>query len=177
MDASGGAFRAPGVVEKTGSRFRKLLDSDVRIGGDSKLIVSGAGSPVFGDAPVPFVLKRAEFLKALSSAKPMVAGCYSPRKSASGTPLIFSFPELSGLAPSPDRSLAHLAEIDGKVFLVVLGIAGLNRDGDAVIDQIWFGDSLRPTDQEFRDVVTDMLKSTDSSCVSRPSFKAFLEGL
>ena len=59
----------------------------------------------------------------------------------------------------------------------MLGIAGLNRDGIPVIDQVWFGDGLKPTDEEFRGVVADMLKSTDSTCVTRPSFKAFLEGI
>lgn len=177
LAASVTAFAAPGVVDKPSSRFRRLLDAEVRIGGDTKLVTNASGAPVLGAGPTPFTLKRADLLKALTEAKPMVAGCYSPRKSAAGSPISFAFPEFSGLAPSPDRSVAHLAEVDGKVFLVVLGIAGLNRDGIPVIDQVWFGDGLKPTDEEFRGVVADMLKSTDSTCVTRPSFKAFLEGI
>jgi len=176
LGASVTALSAPAVVDRPGSKFRRFLDTDVRIGGDTRLIVNAAGTPVLGTTPTPFALKRADLLKALSAAKPMVAGCYSPRRSATGNPVEFAFPELSGLAPSPDRSVALLAEVDSKVFLVVLGLAGVNGDGDPVIDQIWFGDSVKSTDTEFSGVFADMLKSTDSSCVTRPSFKALLEG-
>ena len=171
------ALSAPSVVGAPNSNFRKFLAPKVRIGGDTKLIVTAAGVPVLGNAPVPFMMDSGDLLKALAMAKPMTAGCYSPRKSSGGTPLEFPFPELSGMPASGDRQLTYLAEVDDKVFMVVIGIAGLNKDLDPVIDQMWFGSSVRTSDTDFHNVGADMLKSTDSSCVTRPSFKAFLEGV
>lgn len=170
------AFNAPSVIDMPGSNFRKYLAAQIRVGGDTKLITSASATPVLADAATPYSISKADLLKALARARPMVAGCYAPRKSAAASPITFSFPDLSGLAPSSDRSLAYLAESDGKVFMVVLGVAGLNKDLDPVIDQIWFGDTIQPSDTAFRSVVADMLSSTDSSCVTRPSFKAFLDG-
>ena len=171
------ALNAPSVVSAPTSNFRKFLAAKVRIGGDTRFIVNATGVPVLSDASVPIVMERDKFLAAVAGAKPMTAGCYSPRKSASDTSLEFPFPELSGLAPSADRQLAYLAEVNDKVFMVVIGIGGLNKDFDPVIDQIWFGSTLRRSDGDYHNVVADMLKSTDSSCVARPSFKTFLEGV
>lgn len=175
--ASSRAFSAPGNINGQSAMFRRYVDSKIKVGGDTKLIINAAGAPVFGASPTPFDIDKADFLRALGSAKIMTAGCYSPRKSAAGTPIDFPFPELSGMDVSTDRQLAHLAEIDGEVFFVVLGVAGVDRDGTPVIDQIWFGDSLQPTDQDSRAVVADMLKNTESACVTRPSFNAFLDAI
>ena len=177
LAASVTAFNAPSVIGAPASNFRRYLDTQVRIGGDTRSIVNSAGSPVFGDGATPYSLSSADFLKAFATARPMTAGCYSPRKSSAGTPIDFAFPEGSGMAPSADRSLAFLAEHDGKVFMVAIGIAGLSADHNPVIDQIWFGSALDPSDDGFHRVVTDMQMSTDSSCETRPSFKAFLAGL
>lgn len=175
--ASSRAFSAPGNINGQSAMFRRYVDGKIKVGGDTKLIVNAAGAAVFGPSPTPFDMDKADFLRALGSAKIMTAGCYSPRKSTAGIPIDFPFPELSGMDVSTDRQLAHLTEINGKVFVVVLGVAGVDRDGTPVIDQIWFGDRLQPTDGDSRAVVADMLKNTDSACVTRPSFKAFLEGI
>lgn len=177
LHASSRAFSAPGNINGQSAMFRRYIDAKIKVGGDTELIINAAGVPVFGASQTPFDMDKADFLRALGSAKIMSAGCYSPRKAAAGTPIDFPFPELSGMDVSTDRQLAHLAEIDGKVFFVVLGVAGVDLDGTPVIDQIWFGDSLQATDLESRAVVADMLKNTDSACVTRPSFNAFLNAI
>lgn len=175
--ASSTAFQAPSVIDGTSSDFRKHLAAEIRIGGDTSLIANSASVPVLGDHPTPYALPSADFLKQFGGAKAMIAGCYAPRRSKAGTALDFDFPDLSGLPPSEDRSLAFLAEAGDKVFLVVIGLEGKDRDSYPIIDQIWFGTGLDPADEAFHAVIADMQNNTESTCLKRPSFKAFLEGM
>ena len=174
FDASLKSFITPGNAGAA-SNLTAYLAPQVMLSGNLALLTDGAGARVIPqDGPAS--ISRADLLTALARMRPAVAGCQSPRDSATQLPVKFGLPEFSGL-PSDDRAIAHLVRTaSGKVFIVAWGIGGVGADGLPVIQSLWVGDEIPQTDEAFRAVVTDMQNNT-GSCTTRPDFKAFLDGL